>query len=105
MAELILKVTPEEVKQKAQQITAQKSVMEGLMAEMQSKVTELQEYWRSTSGENFVAKYQSVSKNVQGSLDTLYKHIQNLSDAAASYEQLETEQAKKIEALSTENIF
>lgn len=105
MADLILKVAPGDVRQKAQEITTQRGIMQGIMTDMQSKVTQLQDYWKSTSGEDYVSKYTSVQKNVQSSLDALQKHTNNLNDVANSYEQLEEDQLKKTQALSTANIF
>jgi len=105
MADLILKVTPEEVRTKAQEITAQKTLMESYMQDMQSKVQQLGNYWKSTSGENYIEKYQNVTGNIQKSLDVLQKHITNLTQAAARYEELENTQSQTVGALGTENIF
>ena len=44
MADLILKVTSEEVRNKAQEISTQRELLEGYMQEMQNQVTSLESY-------------------------------------------------------------
>lgn len=105
MADLILKVSSEEVTNKAGEIENQKSVMEGYMQEMLSKVTSLESVWDAQSGESYVEKYQVVQNNIQASLDTLERHVTNLKDAAVRYETLETQQTQIVSNLGTDNIF
>lgn len=105
MADLILKVSSEEVRTKAQQIQSQKNLMNALMEDMKGKVSTLQDYWQSQSGQNYAAKYDNVSKNINNSLETLMTHINNLTDAAQRYEEVENTQVQRSESLSTGNIF
>lgn len=105
MAELILKVTPEEVRDKANQISQHKGQMEGNMQEMMQKVGQLGEVWKTPSGENYIEKYQSVRQEIQDSLNALQKHTENLVQAAETYESLEQSQIQKVESLSIDNIF
>lgn len=105
MAELILKVTPEEVREKSNQINQQKGEMEGNMQEMLQKVGQLGEAWKTPSGENYVEKFQSVRQEIQDSLNALQKHTDNLVQAAETYDTLEQSQIQKVDSLSVENIF
>lgn len=105
MAELILKVTPEEVREKSNQINQQKGEMEGNMQEMLQKVSQLGEAWKTPSGENYVEKFQSVRQEIQDSLNALQKHTDNLAQAAETYDTLEQSQMQKVDSLSVENIF
>ena len=82
MAELNIKVTTEEVRAKAQEITTQKSMMEAYMQDMASKVSQLGNYWKAASGETYIEKYQNVTSNIQKSLDVLEQHVTNLQQAA-----------------------
>ena len=100
MADLILKVTPEEVNTKAGQIESQKQLMETYMADMQSKVNDLQSAWDSPSGKAYYAKYTSLSQSIKASLNELATHVTNLKDAAAKYEQVNTETNTLVENLS-----
>ena len=49
MADLILKVTSEEVRNKAQEISTQRELLEGYMQEMQNQVTSLESSWEADS--------------------------------------------------------
>lgn len=105
MADLILKVTPEEVRVKAQEITSQKSMMEAYMQDMVGKVNQLGDYWKAPSGETYIEKYQHVVTNIQKSLDVLQQHVTNLTQAAEKYEQIENVQTQAVNALDSNNVF
>ena len=104
-ANLILKVTPEEVRTKASEINTQKTVMTTYLSDMQGKINQLQSAWDSPSGQEFYTKFTNLSKVIQNALDDLTQHVQNLNDAAAEYEAGEQQQQKLVENLSTDNIF
>lgn len=105
MADMILKVSSDEVRTKAGEIETQKAMMQTLMEEMQSKVNLLADYWQSQSGQDYTTKYQNITRNINGSLETLMGHIRNLNDAAQRYEEIENNQVQKTQSLSTNNIF
>lgn len=105
MAELNIKVTTEEVRAKAQEITTQKSMMEAYMQDMASKVSQLGNYWKAASGETYIEKYQNVTSNIQKSLDVLEQHVTNLQQAADRYDELENAQSQAVNALDATNIF
>lgn len=105
MADLILKVDPEQVRTKAAEIKAQKQSMEALMNSMGSKVNELDAVWNSESGKAYVEKYSNVKQEIQDSLNALEQHVTNLNDAAAKYEDMEQNQAQQVNALNTDDIF
>jgi len=105
MADYVLKVSTEEVRAKAQQIAVQRGILEDLMSEFQSKIASLETCFKSEAGTNYTMQYQNVSKNVNGALEVLQKHINNLVDVANSYDQMETNQVKKAQGLSADNIF
>ena len=54
MADLILKVTSEEVRNKAQEISTQRELLEGYMQEMQNQVTSLESSWEADSGSKYM---------------------------------------------------
>ena len=53
----------------------------------------------------YIMQFQNVTKNISASLDVLQKHVTNLMDVADSYDRTSGEQVKKVQGLSTENIF
>lgn len=105
MADLILKVTPEEVREKANEIGQQKGQMENQLEEMLQQVSQLGEAWQSNSGQNYIEKYQNVRQEIQDSLNALQKHTENLVQAAETYDSLEQSQIQRVESLSVDNIF
>lgn len=105
MADLVLKVSTEEVRQKAAQIETQKAAMEGIMNDLQSKITLLGTYFKSDAGSNYAAQYTTVSKNIQQSLNALMKHTSNLKEMADKLDNDNNDVTKKASNLSTEQIF
>lgn len=105
MADLVLKVSTEEVRQKAAQIETQKAAMEGIMNELQSKITLLGTYFKSDAGNTYATQYTNVSNNIQQSLNALMKHTSNLKEMAELLEGTETQQKTKVGNLSAEKIF
>ena len=103
---MTLKVTPDQVRNKAQQIEAQKQAMDQLMQAMGQEVSRLPaEFWASRSGTNFAERFRSVHQNCQGALNRLITHIRNLRDAADKYDTVERTQEQNVSQLSTQNIF
>lgn len=105
MADYVLKVSTEEVRTKAQQIAVQRGILEDLMSDFRTKVASLETCFRSEAGNDYTMQYQNVTKNVNGALEVLQKHVNNLLDVATSYEQMESNQVKKAQGLSADNIF
>lgn len=105
MADLILKVTPEEVHTKAQQIQSKRSELNTLMTDMKSIVDNITESWNSDSGRAYQEQYTNVTRNINNSLEVLATHVRNLEDAASKYADIEESQGTAAKALSTENIF
>ena len=99
MADLILKVTTEEVRNKAQEISSQKDAMENQMEEM------LEQSWEADSGNKYIEQYQSVTTNIRNSLEALQNHVTNLTQAAERFETLENQQTQVVSALDTTSIF
>lgn len=66
MADLILKVTSEEVRNKAQEISTQRELLEGYMQEMQNQVTSLESSWEADSGSKWkcIRMFQIILKNL-----------------------------------------
>ena len=105
MADLILKVTTEEVRNKAQEISSQKDAMENQMEEMLSLVQSLEQSWEADSGNKYIEQYQSVTTNIRNSLEALQNHVTNLTQAAERFETLGNQQTKVVSALDTTSIF
>lgn len=82
MADYIIKADTEQIRSTTDAIESQRAYMEGYMNDMQSKINELQSYFKSKAGENFVSKYANVSKNINNCLANLSAEIASLRNAA-----------------------
>lgn len=105
MADLILKVTPEEVRAKASDIDSQKTFMTTYLSDMQGKINQLQDAWNSPSGQEYYNKFTTLAKQIEAALDDLAQHVTNLNEAASKYEEAENQQKSLVEGLSTEGVF
>ena len=90
----VLRVTPQEVNEKAKAITAVKARMEDLLTELDGRIKTMNtEDWigdaGSTYGNQFVLLYNQVIR----SMDTVQQYANNLSHAANRYAELESTQA------------
>lgn len=105
MADYIIKASTEKIRTTANQISTQKATMEGIMNEMQSKVTSLKDVFKSDAGNNYITQYTNLSKNIQGSLDELTKVVNNMMEAADIFDSKNSATTNKVNSLSTENIY
>ncbi len=105
MADLILKVTPEEVRTKANEINAQKEMMTTYLQDMKGKMTQLQDAFNSEAGQKYIEKFNQLSNSINASLEELDRHVRNLNDAAAEYDSGISKVNSLVDQLSTENIF
>ena len=103
---MTLRVTPAEVRSRADQIRQRKAQMEDIMRQMQQAVNRLpEEQWHSMSGRDYNARYQEVQRDIYGALTLILTNVDNLVQAADSYEQMESAQKQKVASLATGNIF
>ena len=75
------------------------------MNDMKSKVNQLSDCFKDEAGRKYLTQYTTVSKNVQGSLDALMKHTNNLKSMADTFDTGEQTAKGKVDALSADNIF
>ena len=91
----VLRVTPQEVNEKAKAITAVKARMEDLLTELDGRIKTMNtEDW-------IVLLYNQVIR----SMDTVQQYANNLSHAANRYAELESTQASTAGSLDSTGIF
>ena len=101
-----IKVTPAEVRAKAQQILSLQSQMTALQEQMGNEIRLLPDsYWSSQSGQAFNERFNNIRKNSQAGLTQINTHVTNLQRAADEYERVETTQNQKVSNLNTRNLF
>lgn len=105
MADYKITASPEAIRATTDKIESQRSYMENYMTEMQKKIDELQLYFKSDAGNEFVAKYASVSKNISSCLANLGNEITNLRNAAGIIEQGSQKVSGDVNNLSESSVF
>jgi len=102
---MTLKVTPDQVRSKAGEIEKQRAVLENMMQQMKQQVNKLPaEFWKSRSGTEYGARYDSVQKNCSRALEVLMNHMRNLREAAQTYDRVEQTQLQAVGRLSTQDV-
>ena len=102
----ILKVTPQEVNEKATQITNIKGTMESLLNDLNSRInTMIEEDWVSNSGNTYSDVFMQLVNEVTKALNNIQNHANNLSQAANEYAQAETERTSTVVQLDASSIF
>lgn len=86
-----LKVTPEALKQKADEVSKNISQMEKLMAEMESTVKKTEHYWIGEGGNTHRNAYNKRRDAVGEMLRRFKEHPRDLLTMAGIYEQAEAE--------------
>lgn len=105
MAEYIIKVDTETIRTTTDKIEAQRTFMEGYMNDMQSKITGLQEYFKSDAGYEFVSKYSNVNNEIKNCLANLSNEISGLRNAAGIFETSSSKVETDVNSLSTTGAF
>ncbi len=103
--EIVIKVTPEELRAKAGEVKNCRSQIAVIMDDMTQAVKTLSSYWKATSGENFVQKFNQVTHNIQDALTFLDSNVKNLEDAATTYGTVMTQNDSLVNSLSSKDIF
>lgn len=86
-------------------IAGQKTQMDAYMTEMQSKIKELENYFKGEAGTAFFDKYTTVQNNVSKCLTNLDSEITKLRTAAGIFEEAGNKTRNDVNGLSTEQLF
>ena len=102
----ILKVTTQEVTEKAKTITAVKDNMDTLLTELNSRIKAMtSEDWIGSAGAAYENQFVLLYNQVIRAMETVQTHANNLAEAAAKYAELENDQASTASNLDSTNIF
>lgn len=102
----VLKVTPQEVNDKAKEINTVKERMETLLMELDNRVKTMNaEDWIGDAGNAYGNQFVLLYNQVIRSMDTVQQYANNLSQAANRYAELESEQATAASSLDSTGIF
>lgn len=105
MAEYIIKADTDAIRATCTKIENQKELMSNYMSEMQKKINELQNYFISDAGREFVSKYSNVSKSIQQCLENLGNEITSLRRAADTFDTVNGKTTQDVNNLSSQSTF
>ena len=102
----VLKVTPQEVNEKAKAITVVKERMENLLTELDGRIKMMNtEDWIGDAGSAYGNQFVLLYNQVIRSMDTVQQYANNLSQAANRYAELESTQTSTAGSLDSTGIF
>lgn len=105
MAEYIIKADTDVIRTTCTKIENQKELMSNYMSEMQKKINDLQNYFISDAGREFVSKYSNVSKSIEECLANLGNEITSLRTAADKFDAVNGKTHNDVGGLSSKNTF
>lgn len=105
MAQYVIKVSTDEIRSLSDKFSSQKTVMENYMTEMNSKIKELEAYFKSDAGIKFVEKYNTVSKDISACLDNLQSEITALRTAAGIFDDGKGRVDSEVDSVPTSSVF
>lgn len=105
MADMILKVTPEELTKKAGEFKTHRSTMLRIMEEARNNVTNLKGAWLGIAADEFQAKFKEMYTSCDMILSEMQKHENVLKEAAQVYSASEKVAMSQIEKLPTKGVF
>lgn len=81
----IIKADPAVITATATEFENRLADMEGCRSAMQSKINELQNYFISDAGNEFISKYESVNSDILRCIENLRSEISALKNAANAF--------------------
>lgn len=94
-----LKVNPSDLTAKASQVQGKIDSMTDLMGQMTTAFNTVSENWQSTAGDTYKEKADTLISEIKESLENLTFYVKDLNNAAAKYEDLESEIQTKVSGL------
>jgi len=105
MADMILKVTPDELTKKSGEFKTHRSTMIRIMEEAKNNVTNLRGAWVGAAADEFQAKFKEMYTSCDMILSEMQKHENVLKEAAQVYTTSENAAKLQIEKLPTKGVF
>lgn len=105
MADIILKVTPEELTKKSGEFKTHRSTMLRIMEEARNNVTNLKGVWIGVAADEFQVKFKDMYASCDMILNEMQKHENVLKEAAQVYTASENAAKSQIEKLPTKGVF
>lgn len=105
MADITLKVTPEELTKKSGEFKTHRDTMIRIMEEARNNVTNLKGIWLGVAADEFQAKFKEMYTSCDMILSEMQKHENVLKEAAQVYTASENTARSQIDKLPTKGVF
>lgn len=105
MDNIQLKVTPQVLVARSNDLNAEKQTLSGIMEEIKGKMASLTGTWRSASSDEFQSRFRQVHNDIEGMLAVVMEYVKDLNESAGIYERGEMDVVNKAQALQTGGVF
>lgn len=103
--DITLKVQPEVLSTKADEIAVEKNSIVGIMDQVKSEISSLTGTWSSNASDDFQAKFKQLYDDMDNVFVILTEYINDLKQAAEVYVEGELRVRTVVETLPTEGVF
>ena len=105
MENITLRVRPEVLVAKANELDAEKGTVSGIMEEAKSKMASLTGTWRSSASDEYQLRFRQVHTDIDGMLATVTEYVRDLTEAASLYTAAERTATDASQGLPTSGVF
>jgi WXG100 family type VII secretion target len=104
MADITLRVSPDVLNAKADEMNGQKTTILQIMEQAKQEITSLTGTWRSAAADEFQNRFRQIYDDIDNMLAVASEHISDIKEAAQIY--TTAEQAAKLaaEGLPTDGV-
>lgn len=105
MPTITLKVSPEVLTAKAEEINAAKSEISGILDQAKTEISSLAASWKSPAADEYQLKFKLIYDDMENILVTITNYINDLNESAGIYDTAERTIKSIAEGLPTEGVF
>lgn len=103
--EITLKVDPQILVAKSNELSAERTTISGLMDQVKSDVKSLSSVWESEASNEYQNKFVQVYDDIENVLAIVSEHISDLAKAAEVYSMAFTTIGAQVSELPTDGVF
>ncbi len=103
--EVNLKVQPEVLRTKAEELAAEKNVVTSLMEQAKTEVTSLVGSWKSEASDQYQNKFKQVYDDIDNLVAIVTEHINDINEIATIYSTAEASAKSANDGLPTDGVF
>jgi len=105
MENMTLRVRPQVLMAKANELTSERNSLSSMMEDVKGKLASLTGTWQSVASDEFQARFRQVHNDIEGMLAVVAEYAKDLNDAAVVYERAEQTVKSTVQTTSTGGVF